>query len=390
MKDLQRWMGMGMGMAACLFIVPVFTAFAEPILPDPEKPGPYPVGVTTMTFVDHSRTDPAIQGPRTLLTEIWYPATEETRALPKNRLSDFFMKNTSPELALLLFAGFGVDLAEADKTFQNYAVRDARMENGLFPLILFSHGNGGLRMQNTFWCEHLASHGYIVMAPDHTGNCAVTFVNGALVIFDDSKEGRERSAADRPRDLSFLIDEMDRLNKGNDSRFLGRVDMTRIGAAGHSFGGFTCTWLSNNEPRIKAIIPMAGAAEERTNYDCPVMLFIAAEDDTLGADRVAFLRQYFVESRGPRYSIEFKDAGHFSFTEMYQLKPDFGDGVGKGKRVTNGEPLDYPPMTLVFPLVNGYSTAFFGKYVKGVAGYDTYLQENHHPDALLYQSVPSP
>ena len=160
--------------------------------------------------------------------------------------------------------------------------------------------------------------------------------------------------------------------------------------AGHSFGGFTCTWLSNNEPRIKAIIPMAGAAEERTNYDCPVMLFIAAEDDTLGADRVAFLRNYYTESRGPRYSIEFKDAGHFSFTEMYQLKPDFGDGVGKGRRVTNDEALDYPPMTLVFPLVNGYSTAFFGKYLKGVEGYDAYLGENHHPDALVYQSEPTP
>jgi len=388
MKDLHRWMGRGM--AVCLFSLPVFIAFAEPPVPDPEKPGPYPVGVTTITFIDHSRTDPATQGPRTLLTEIWYPATEDARVLPKNRLSDFFMKNTSPELALVLLAGFGVDLTEADKTFQNFAVRDARMEDGNFPLILFSHGNGGLRMQNTFWCEHLASHGYIVMAPDHTGNCAVTFVNGSLVVFDDSKEGRERSAADRPRDLSFLIDEMDRMNRGNDSRFLGRVDMTRIGAAGHSFGGFTCTWLSNNEPRIKAIIPMAGAAEERTNYDCPVMLFIAAEDDTLGADRVAFLRNYYTESRGPRYSIEFKDAGHFSFTEMYQLKPDFGDGVGKGRRVTNDEALDYPPMTLVFPLVNGYSTAFFGKYLKGVEGYDAYLGENHHPDALVYQSEPTP
>ena len=75
---------------------------------------------------------------------------------------------------------------------------------------------------------------------------------------------------------------------------------------------------------------------------------------------------------------------------MYQLKPDFGDGVGKGKRVTNGEVLDYPPMTLVFPLVNGYSTAFFGKYLRGLGGYDAYLRENHHPDALVYQFEPAP
>ncbi|HDP34358.1 MAG TPA: hypothetical protein ENN29_04520, partial [Candidatus Hydrogenedentes bacterium] len=167
-----------------------------------------------------------------------------------------------------------------------------------------------------------------------------------------------------------------------------RVDMTRIGAAGHSFGGFTCTWLINNEPRVQAIIPMAGVAEERTNFDCPVMLFLATEDDTLGADRMDLIRRYYDDSKGPRYSIEFKDAGHFSFTEMHQLKPDFGDGVGQGTRVTNGEPLDYVAMDVVYPLLNGYSTAFFGKYLKGQEDYAAYLAENHLPDAVLYQASP--
>ena len=42
-------------------------------LPD----GPFPVGVTTMQFDDHSRTDPVSGGPRRLQTEIWYPAAAE-------------------------------------------------------------------------------------------------------------------------------------------------------------------------------------------------------------------------------------------------------------------------------------------------------------------------
>ncbi len=376
------------GLALAVGLVIFVPAVGAEELPHPEKPGPYAVGVTTMTFVDYSRTDPATKGPRTLMTEIWYPATEETRGLPVNKLSDFFLKNQSPELALLLLAGFGVELAEADKVFQNYAVRDARIADGSFPLILFSHGNGGMRMQNAFWSEHLASHGYVVMAPDHTGNCSVTFVNGELVLFDSSREAREQSAKDRPLDLSFLIDQMDLMNKGNDSRFLGRVDMSRIGAAGHSFGGFTSTWLVNNEPRVKAIIPMAGAAADRTNYECPVMLFVATEDATLGADRMNDIRRYYEESKGPRYSVEFKDAGHFSFTEMYQLKPDFGDGVGQGKRITNGEPITYVTMDIVYPLVNGYSTAFYGKYLRGQEGYAAYLEENHNPDALICKFVP--
>ena len=384
--------GMIPGIVATIILGICFaTAATDESLPDPEAPGPYPVGVTTMTFVDHSRTDPLTNGPRTLLTEIWYPAADETRDLPPNKLSDFFLRGHSPELALILFAGFGVELSEADAAFDNFAVRNARIrEEGAFPLLLFSHGNGGLRMQNTFWCEHLASHGYIVMAPDHTGNCAITFINGELVVMDSSREARERAAEDRPRDLSFLIDEMDNMNRGNDSRFLGRVDMERIGAAGHSFGGFTCTWLINEDARVKAIVPMAGVAESQPGATCPVLLFIATEDITLGAERVANIRDYYDNAQGPRYSVEFTDAGHFSFTEMYQLKPDFGDGVGHGKRITDGTPIDYPPMEAVFPLVNAYSTAFLGKYLKGQDGYAAYLNENHAPEDVIHQAAPLP
>ncbi|NIA15780.1 MAG: hypothetical protein GWP08_17075, partial [Nitrospiraceae bacterium] len=248
------------------------TAVAE-TPPDPEKPGPYPVGVTTMMMIDHSRTDPAFNGgPRTIMTEIWYPATDDTRGLPKNRLLDFFSRSEDPAFLAILQLAFGVDILAVDKTFQNFAVRDARIRDGKFPLLLFSHGNGGLRMQNAFWCEHMASHGYIVMAPDHTGNCAVTFIDGEMVIFNDTDEGRTLSRTDRPKDLSFLIDTMERFNKGGDSRFLNRVDMEHIGVAGHSFGGYTSTWMADQEPRVDAIAPMAGVAETRTNDSCPVML----------------------------------------------------------------------------------------------------------------------
>lgn len=360
----------------------------EPPPPDPEQPGSYPVGVTTMLLADHSRTDLVTNSPRSLMTEVWYPATDDARALPKNRMLDFFARNTVPEFALLFQIAFEVDVAEADKRFQNTAVRDARVRDGVFPLLLFSHGNAGLRMQNVFWCEHMASHGYIVMAPDHTGNAAVTILDGRLIPYQDSEEARKQAAIDRPKDLSFLIDAMTRMNKGGDSRFLGRVDLEHIGAAGHSFGGFTCTWLTAQDPRVRAAALMAGAAPERSNFTTPVMTLIAAEDKTLDADDMAFLRRYYDESKGPHYSVEFKNAGHFSFTEMYQLKPDFGDGVGQGKRVTNGEALTFIPMEKAYTLTNGYTTAFFGKYLKGLNGYDAYLAANRDPGELIVKAAP--
>ena len=358
----------------------------EPVA-DPAKPGPYPVGVTAVLLVDHSRTDNALAGgPRSLMTEIWYPATDDTRGLPKNRLLDFFNRNSDPGFTVVLQMAFGVDIIQADKDFRNDAVRDARVRDGRFPLVLFSHGNGGLRMQNAFWCEHMASHGYIVMAPDHTGNCAVTFIDGRMIPFNTTEDGREQSRQDRPKDISFLIDAMERMNKGADSRFLGKVDLEHIGVAGHSFGGFTSTWVADADPRVDAIVPMAGAAGERSNYTCPVMVLAAAEDDTLGPERMADLRRYYDESKGPRYLVEFLNAGHYSFTEMYQLKSDFGDGCGTGTRITNGEALTYIAMDVAFPLIKGYTTAFFGKYLKAVEGYDAYLAANHNPDEIIVQS----
>src|SRR5689334_6693395 len=56
---------------------------------DVRAPGPFPVGVTTTVFVDFSRTDAFTKEPRTLVTEIWYPATEDARQLPKNKYTDF-------------------------------------------------------------------------------------------------------------------------------------------------------------------------------------------------------------------------------------------------------------------------------------------------------------
>lgn len=59
-----------------------------------KAPGPFPVGVTTMQLDDLSRKDQ--DGPRSLQTEIWYPAAEETRELPRNRFSEFLGRGVIP------------------------------------------------------------------------------------------------------------------------------------------------------------------------------------------------------------------------------------------------------------------------------------------------------
>ncbi|MCP4641699.1 MAG: hypothetical protein GY851_14750, partial [bacterium] len=214
----------------------------------------------------------------------------------------------------------------------------------------------------------------------HTGNCAVTTVDGTFVPYNGD---RDQAAIDRPKDVSFLIDCMDRLNKGGDSRFLGKFDLEHIGVAGHSFGGFTAGAVADTDERVDAIAPMAYVGDDRVNYTCPVMLLIATEDDTIGAEGNAQMRTYYDESKGYRYQVEFVNAGHYSFTEMYQLNPAFGDGVGSGTRITNEEAIDYIGMDKAFRLTNTYTTAFFGRFVKGMDGYEAYMTKNHDEDELI-------
>lgn len=50
--------------------------------------------------------------------------------------------------------------------------------------------------------------------------------------------------------------------------------------------------------------------------------------------------------------------------------------------------LTYVTRDIIFPLVNGCSTACLGKRLKGQEGYAAYLAENHHPAELDYEPVP--
>ncbi len=349
-------------------------------------PGPHAVGVTTVTLVDHGREDPHIGGPRTLLTEIWYPATDAARALPANKHSEFWQRGRNKMLNAGIKMAFGLDIDEMDERFRNTAVRDARIRDGRYPLLVFSHGNGGLRMQSLFWCEHMASHGYIVVAPDHTGNAGATVVGGRVVQMDRTAEGRRKAATARPADVSFVVDAMERFDGGADSRFTGRIDTDRTGVAGHSFGGFTSTMAADADERIKAISPWTGVGLTWKNVDVPALVVVATEDNTIKATGNSLCRRYYESHRGPRHLVEWKNAGHFSFTEMAQYRPDFGDGVGSGKRITDGAPLDYVPIPTVHRWTNAYSLAFFERYLRDRTELEGWLGTNHLPEELIVKS----
>jgi predicted dienelactone hydrolase len=203
---------------------------------DPARRGPWGVGVTT-----YSVTDPG-DATRTFKVEVWYPATPA--------------------------AG-----AAVDKVFniESTSVRDAPadLRGAPFPVVGFTHGNGGIRNQSIYLTEHLASHGYVVVAPDHLFN--------TLLDYDDSQFAS--IMRHRPGDVSLALDEVLARGAAAGDPLAGTTDATRVGAAGHSFGGFT-------------VLLLAGALMDLEAYqaDCaptPDDLFCLGADGSITAADVA-------------------------------------------------------------------------------------------------------
>jgi predicted dienelactone hydrolase len=348
----------------------------------PLSTGPFPVGVTTAVFVDSSRADNFTKQPRTLVTEIWYPATDEAKQMPRNKYSDFIPGGVTPEIDKLISDTFKITIADVDKLFRNEAHRNAPVRQGRFPLVVFSHGNGGTRHQNTFWCDYLASHGYIIVSPDHTGNARWTIIDGKPITMQGSE--RLNSARDRPLDVCFLLDQMTQWDKGADARFAGRIDTDHAAVAGMSFGSFTAHWAADRDPRFKAVVAMSGAPPVHTNLTVPSLRMLGTEDRTLGTLGNTLIRDNHTMHTGPSFLLELKNGGHYSFTDMFKINKNFGDGVGAGKRRDTNEPFEFTSMELTYKIVNSYSVAFLGYFLKGQKEYQAFLSDNHWPDVMIW------
>ncbi len=143
-----------------------------------------------------------------------------------------------------------------------------------WPLVVYSHGLGGSRDGGRAWGEHWASHGIACLHPQHPGSDATLWrglagdraaVQAAL----RGGMGPEQLLA-RVADVRFLIDEVGRRARAGDSG-LARVDLARIGIAGHSFGAITTQALMGQrypaapgadlaEPRAKAALLFSPSA----------------------------------------------------------------------------------------------------------------------------------
>jgi predicted dienelactone hydrolase len=263
-------------------------------VPTPADPGegsgPFAVGHRELTAVDPSR------GGRELPVAVWYPAEADSDGAAT-------------------FYPFVGDVGVTSEL----STDDATAAGGTFPLIVFSHGNGGTRTQSTFLAEALASHGFVVASPDHVGNTATDLVLGVGV-------SQVQSALDRPLDVSSVIDLLAERAADPADALFGHVDTSAVGVTGHSFGGLTSLASAVEtdgvpaEPRVAAIAPLAPASsvigdEALASITTPTLLVGGALDGTTPVEP-EITRPASLISAPSLVTVVVDGAGHISFTDI--------------------------------------------------------------------------
>lgn len=291
--------------------------------------------------------DPAGGDDRAMHLATWYPSADDTE---------------------------GAEIRYRGAFLRTGAIEGAARVDGDHPVAIFSHGHQGFAEASSFLMGHLASHGWVVVAPDHTGN--TTF---------DSPDRETPIYYQRPLDLSATLDHVLAL-PGNDPE--------HVVAMGHSFGGYTlfaaagarydeaviaacldgsdtsefCSTMTEDdavrfgagfsEPRVDAWVALAPGDQRLfgsaglSGLSAPSLLMTGSVDPRTGADAAPY---WAALDRGENRHVSVIGGGHQTFT-------DFSGTLEDPEGLIAAED--------GFPIVEGYVLAFAMRHGLG----DTRMQ----------------
>ena len=282
--------------SSCSTIIPLLIPFQD--IPAPT--GSFSVGTRVFNWEDNKREEWFTEKEgdfRKIVVQVWYPTGAATGdPEPYLDYAHHRVKPISEQVELPPFMIKHIQDVNSN-SYLNAALKSATES---YPLVIFSHGLGGMRMQNTIQMEELASKGFIALAMDHPFDANITVFNDGSsadyrsgivgevtteefwdirlpqintrvedvsYVLDHIKEIqadnddfwniRLPQINTRVADVSFVLDYIKDIQGGDDS-FWNMIDLERVGIMGHSFGGGTAIVASSRDTRLDACIALDG------------------------------------------------------------------------------------------------------------------------------------
>jgi dienelactone hydrolase len=302
----------------------------------PTPTGPFAVGRAIYDWTDDANLDKLAPVPgtkRQLLAWMWYPA-----AAGQSAAVDDYVP-TQMRVAAEPGGLVGLLMRDLSKV-HGHSLRDSNVspEQRSYPVVILRAGASAEVWNYSTLAEDLASHGYVVVgfdAPYRT--FSVVFPDGRVMkrlpennpelCLEKTGEERERCAnrllAAWTADMGFVLDRLERLNASDASgKFTGRLDLTRVGIFGHSFGGAAALQFCHEDHRCRAGIDVDGAPHGsviRAGIDRPFMFLLSdhgRESVSEGSQISANIQSIY--DRLPadgRQRIEIRGANHFHFSD---------------------------------------------------------------------------
>lgn len=273
-------------------------------------------------------------------------------------------------------------------------------ELGPRPVLVFSHGNTSFAEQSFFLTEFFASHGYLVVAMDHTNNTYGSPFRVEVLHW-------------RPDDVRGVLDHLeglDALPSNDPFAALAPLVSDKIAVSGHSFGGYTtlavggATWDVDlllaycktqdlpldgcdalatwedlyrdgfGDARVDALIPLTPGAVPLFGLDgpadvaIPTLLMTGARDATTPNSTDGDLAWAGLAGRAGNIRVDFANAGHFTFSNACELV-DLGFPIG----ISDGCGATFLPTARAFPAINAYALAFAERHLVGATDTDALL-----------------
>lgn len=265
------------------------------------------------------------------------------------------------------------------------------------PVLIISPGWGGGRDGYRYLAQHWAGHGYAVFVLEHEGS-DVDVVKKAVGDGGAGASLRVTSAmrqslndpanwSNRALDVTFVLDELTRRSELTADDLSGRLDLSRVGMSGHSFGAYTTMLIMGavvdlpgqddrdfRDGRCVAGIAMSSQGEGRLGLDqdswsnvaAPMLYLTGTRDFEIGSRDVAGRRVAFDRTReetaDDQMLITIADAEHLAFSD--------------NQRALSGEAMKRDPRHHQWILMA--TTAFWDSHLRNDAAAAAWL----HSDAL--------